>query len=1255
MKNRNFIKNSIVALLPISLGLGVLLGVNKRPVEQVEGYSAVSTLPSTIDLNDSTDSEIRSYYSALNGKTDSELKGDNLLKNLKPILMNGQKYFSYDSGSAIWQIYEIADRDWNLSPASSISGYNATTKKITGYTYGSSVSSDKGTNPYVHALYHNRDVTNQARAWDSHGDRKNAWTIEREHVWPKSQGFEATGQGGARGDPMHLMAADGTSNGLHSNLFYGYVNKNSTYTDAGSTHSNCSGNLTGTSLTIGSNTVFEPQDSDKGDIARAIFYMVARYNYHSGDTGIDQNNPNLKLVQESKYYTSYTSSTTTAGKMGVMTDLLNWHHQDPVDEYEIHRNNILFKNYTYNRNPFIDFPEWADYIWGSVTYNGRNYVSNSTTPTGSADPETDTIHAFNDQSGGETVNVTGVTLDENAITIEVDGADTLVATVAPSNATNKSVTWTSSDTTVATVNNGTVRGVSQGTATITATSAADNTKYATCTVTVNPSSGGGGGGESTSSITITKTTSGASGGSYDGGEERTWTQDGYSFGSKATCERDTEIQFQASNGVIYNTSAFSSNIKSITVNQTTSVAWTLYCGSTSRIVSSTKADYAVNTSVGTAMTSQSSSTTMKWDVPDSSAYTYFALKRGSTVSYVSSIVIEFESASLSSISVKTPPSLTFYTEGDSFSPTGLVLTATYEGGSTEDIPYEDNEDNFEFSPLDNLQTGDTSVTISYGGKTCSQSITVSASTKTLSSISVSGYDTTFTQGDDFEFGGVVTAHYSDGSDADVTSSATITGYNMSIVGNQTVTVSYTYKGVTKNAQYSIFVSYPPETSNRFRKITSLDDIVENGRYIFGYLNGSSLYAMPNAFAASQLDGAVLTVTNNMVEDVNSQYVVTVKDVDKTNGVTAKVFNGTNYLGSSTTTNFALNGNNTTWTVTYEDSTFRFINGTTNRSILYRSDNNRFGNFSKTNIGVSPYLTLSLFKVVDASPTYTLVTDSSNLGTGDEVFLVGIQNSSYYEATTINASNHDLRAVAVTSPTDSKIGISEGATSFVVVREGDYLRFKDPTNGYLSSHSNTTNYTKYETVGQETNKSLFSITMDNTGLVTKMLAQDSSISYRDFKFHPTSDSKRFTFYKTSSTYATSFYFFKKTAQVEADTWSSDFLTKTLNCNRSYWNSLADDYDLLPNAAKQEILLCTAMDDPNYCTRSQAMARYELILARYEVTNFIQGRVPASAKPATLPILFGKNTNTIALVIAVSVISISAIGGYFFMKSRRKEGF
>jgi len=82
-----------------------------------------------------------------------------------------------------------------------------------------------------------------------------------------------------------------------------------------------------------------------------------------------------------------------------------------------------------------------------------------------------------------TVAVTGVSLSKTTLSLTEGDKETLTATVSPSNATNKTVNWTTSNASVATVSNGTVSAVKAGTATITVTTQ-DGGKTATCAVTV---------------------------------------------------------------------------------------------------------------------------------------------------------------------------------------------------------------------------------------------------------------------------------------------------------------------------------------------------------------------------------------------------------------------------------------------------------------------------------------------------------------------------------------------------------------------------------------------------------------------------------------------------------------------------------------------------------------------------------------------------------------------------------------------------
>ena len=400
-------------LLPFAVLVPVILAISTH--KAVEGAFAAGLyekgkLPTTIELNDCTADEIRNYYSALSSKSEDDRKGENLLKSLKPILINNQKYYDYDNGDIVWKMYEITDRDWAKSPASAMTQgtYDPATNTITNYTYGS--NSDQKDNPYVKSYYMDYTQENQVRAWGNHN--QDGIGINREHLWAKSEGFDDDSSGaGARGDPMHLVAANGYANNMHNNNYFGYVDTTKEYKDSNTKYSTVGHNYLGVSKThpLDGVEVFEPQDADKGDIARAMFYMVARYNNLAGnDDTIGGANPNLALTNDLSTWkkNGYTSTPTSQGYMGVLDDLLEWNKLDPVDEYEIHRNNILFKNFTYNRNPFIDFPNWADIIWGDAA-KAANPTSD---PLNGGNPNVISDFVANDVNYGTEVNPTATAI-----------------------------------------------------------------------------------------------------------------------------------------------------------------------------------------------------------------------------------------------------------------------------------------------------------------------------------------------------------------------------------------------------------------------------------------------------------------------------------------------------------------------------------------------------------------------------------------------------------------------------------------------------------------------------------------------------------------------------------------------------------------------------------------------------------------------------------------------------------------------------
>ena len=110
----------------------------------------------------------------------------------------------------------------------------------------------------------------------------------------------------------------------------------------------------------------------------------------------------------------------------------------------------------------------------TLTTNGHEVIVNG-----------GTLKGENIPTEGVVYKVTEVKLDKDSLTLDVGGSENLAATITPSNATNKNVTWSSDNQNVATVENGKVTAVGAGKATITVT-AEDGNKTATCAVTVNP-------------------------------------------------------------------------------------------------------------------------------------------------------------------------------------------------------------------------------------------------------------------------------------------------------------------------------------------------------------------------------------------------------------------------------------------------------------------------------------------------------------------------------------------------------------------------------------------------------------------------------------------------------------------------------------------------------------------------------------------------------------------------------------------------
>ncbi|MGN1109549.1 MAG: bacterial Ig-like domain-containing protein [Oscillospiraceae bacterium] len=163
---------------------------------------------------------------------------------------------------------------------------------------------------------------------------------------------------------------------------------------------------------------------------------------------------------------------------------------------------------------------------------------------------------------------------------------------------------------------------------------------------------------------------------------------------------------------------------------------------------------------------------------------------------------------LSSIAVKTAPKKTTYIEGEKFNPTGLVITLTYDNGKSEDVTYNDStKGGFTFAP-ETLAVSDKNVTITYGGKTAQQAVTVT--NKSLSSIAVktAPKKTAYIESEKFNPTGlVITLTYNNGKTEDVAySDSTKDGFAFApetlAVSDKNVTITYGGKSVEQAVKVS---------------------------------------------------------------------------------------------------------------------------------------------------------------------------------------------------------------------------------------------------------------------------------------------------------------------------------------------------------------------------------------------------------------------------------------------------------------------
>ena len=252
------------------------------------------------------------------------LAGDDLKEALHQIIANHIPYPYTSSSTDTWDILQDSDQDPENNNNILLVYTNRSQDK--GYRDGSG---------------------NYSQYENGNGTQSNSWN--REHIWPKSHGFPNQDDIAYR-DVHNLKPCDRSVNASRGVK---------DFDNGGNNHDEALSCLTDFDS-------WEPADFVKGDVARILFYMVVRY-----DPGYNNYNEtfDLELVD-------YTTPDNFDPILGKLSTLLEWHVLDPVDDFEVNRNEVIY-SYQQNRNPFIDHPELVDYIWGEN--NNQNWSGNLNT------------------------------------------------------------------------------------------------------------------------------------------------------------------------------------------------------------------------------------------------------------------------------------------------------------------------------------------------------------------------------------------------------------------------------------------------------------------------------------------------------------------------------------------------------------------------------------------------------------------------------------------------------------------------------------------------------------------------------------------------------------------------------------------------------------------------------------------------------------------------------------------------------------
>ena len=1147
-------------------------------------------------------------------------------------------YYSGISDSATGTTLQTALHNLNESKIGDLVGYAGMR------TFAATSDIDPDGSGKILGFYDNAKI---GPSWDSGS------TWNREHVWPNARG------GSSVEDDAHMIrpASTSTNSGRGSQGF-------------------------GTqSFDPGSSVAYY-----RGVAARIIFYCaiantdlkitedVFNSDYNSNKDPANTMGTLSDLLQWNLQYlptdTSFTGSNDVARRL------------------EIARNERIqtASGGQGNRNPFIDHPEYACRIWGSTNSSTQSICGGSASSDPSATISGSTsvavgsnmtltaslsnvtnagniswsssnpsVATVSQNSGGttstSTAKVTGVAAGTTTISCKHSG--TVIGSVditvyTPGSNTNATFNFDSGGNCTST--SGSATGVSFATA---QGSASNPPAYNTSSHELRMYTGSSGNGNTftltpDSGYTIKSVTITASSTSYtptvkykvDGGSDQTGTW------SSTTM---TISGISASSSFVFrnaNTTNTQLRIKSVAVTlQTSGSSTTKTLSSISLNTDNVQKSFTVNDTfnyTGLVVTANYSDSTSATVTPTnvSSPTMSTTGQKTITVSYTEGDVtktatytITVNAATLSSIAVKTAPTKTSYTVGEYFAPAGLVITCTYSNSSTSEVTYStSNASSFTFNPSTSTQltTSHTSVTITYGGKSTTQAITVSAQSSGEYFQKVTS-STGLTSGD-------YLIVYESGSVAFDGSRSTLDAASNTI----SVTISNSKIDATTTTKAS-----------KFTIDTSAGTIKSASGYYIG--QGSNLNGLGQNSNASTYSNT-LTYSSGDVNIVSSGAYLRYNA--GTNDLRFRYYKSSSYTNQQAIQLYKYYTNSTDSITLNKDSLTLVMGGSAGSitatpsgsgTVTWTSSDENVATVSNGSVSAvgtgtatitatygtaSATCTVNVTGATGTSPYVNGIPYKMYLTNSSNYFYTGSMINTYYGETSSTYSD-GIDVYFEANGTGQNIYTLSGTTKtyFYVVTSGNFVNFKhDVTSAPETAwvYDSTASCIAFPIDGVK-------YTFGNSGTYTTFSAYNVDVNTSNYNVQ---------FGLTGEGYAKIFY-------------------EAINCNAAgtsrptfnsgyTWTSLGTLYNGLLDGAKAELQSATASENGSTYLANAAY-RYDYIIAKYGVSDYANF-MSRTVKTLPMSVNFFSSLNSessTAIIVIASLVGLTSAFGLLMLKKRKED--